>query len=161
MGHWCVQSVRSIFSLMPFSSHSLPLFQRAVLMGHGFFRNIHQLWHRYSTGCSGHLLHYGAPSGLTSSSILSPLFSQRWHQAAWLSCVLRKVHWNKPCLPEATPGIFSEATTAAPTLQNPHHLHSVQLASPAGLKTSFQYEGIYCNLATKTKIAVQLEVLCS
>lgn len=104
-----------------------------------------------------------------SSSILSPLFSQRWHQADWLSCVLRKVHWNKPCLPEgtpgifseATPGIFSEATTAAPTLQNPHHLHSVQLANPADLKSSFQYEGIYCNSATKTKIAVQLGVLCS
>lgn len=96
-----------------------------------------------------------------SSSILSPLFSQRCHQAHWLSCVLRIIHWNKPCLAQATPGIFSEATTAAHLLPNPQHLHSVQLANPAGLKSFFHHEDIYCNSATETKIAVQLGVLCS
>jgi len=71
------------------------------------------------------------------------MFSQRCHQADWLSCVLWCVHQNQPCLAQAIPGLLSEATTAAPLLPETCHPHSTQLSKTAGLEITFQHEGIY------------------
>lgn len=135
-------------------------------MGPTCFRKIHLLRHRCSTGCSGYLLHHGASSappdlGLTSvvfsavsqSLFPPPLFIQHllpfkcFHRGATM--LTGQLCPVADSLEPAMSGmgnprlLLREATTAAPLQPKSYHLHSVRLSSSSGLKTFFQYEGIY------------------
>lgn len=57
--------------------------------------------------------------------------------------------------------LLTEVTTTASLLPKPYHLGTVKLSNSSGSGIIFQYEGIYWNWVTKTKIVVQLEVLYS
>lgn len=148
---WYVQSVHSVFSLTFFPSHSFPLLPCGVFMGHSSFGNIRLLSTNAPQGavdtCSTmeHLLFLLT---LVSPVLFPPLFLSLYSLLLFPASIFSPFLNGFTEVPPGWPAqlcpvagslepamsgmgnpwpLLTEATTAAPLLPKPCHLHSVQL----------------------------------